>query len=105
MKKTISMLTLLLIFSVSIFAQDDNIEKAKAIGLEAIKLIDDGQNLKAINMLREAEKLDPNNIVYPYEIAYAYVEMKKYKDAISILEGLLNHPEIDDYVYQMLGNT
>lgn len=105
MKNILLTLTLLVVITLPTFAQDDNIEKAKILGAEAIELIDAGQNLKAINLLREAEKLDPENIVYPYEIAYAYVEMKKYKDAISILEGLLTHPDIKDYVYQMLGNT
>lgn len=56
-------------------------------------------------MLEEARKLDPENAIFPYEIALAHFYMKDYKKAIKELKKLLSHPDVDSQIYQLLGNT
>ncbi|MCO5269433.1 MAG: tetratricopeptide repeat protein [Brumimicrobium sp.] len=67
--------------------------------------MDNGQLDKSIKLLEEAQKLDPDDINYPYELAYAYYVKKDYKKATKYLEGILNHKDINDRVYQLLGNS
>jgi hypothetical protein len=55
----------------SAFAQSKQ-EKAYEKGKAAIQLMDAGKFDESIQLLEEAQKLDPNEINYPYEIAYAY---------------------------------
>lgn len=85
--------------------QSNNKEKALDKGREAIRLMDEGKYDESIKLLREAQKLDPDDINYPYELAYAYYAKKDYKKAKKYLEGILDHKDINDRVYQMLGNT
>jgi len=81
-----------------------NKEKAYEKGMEAIKLTDDGNYTQAISLLKEAKKLDPENINYPYELAYTYYLSKDYETAGKYLEGILKHKDVTDQVYQLLGN-
>jgi len=55
--------------------------------------------------LSKAEKLDPDRIDYPYEIAYAYYLKKDYNETINVAIRLLSHKNVIDRVYQLLGNT
>ncbi len=48
-------------------AQTDK-ETAKAKGAEAIELMDNDKLDESIALLKEAQKLDPENYVYRYEI-------------------------------------
>lgn len=102
--KTIKVVLFIIIAQFS-FGQTTNEEKAFAKGSEAIKLMDNGEIDKSIKLLEEAKKLDPKNLDYPYEIAYAQFLNKDYKAAIKTLEALLKHPKVYDQVYQLLGNT
>ena len=78
------------------------LEKAK----EGVKLEDQENKFDdAITLFSEAQKLDPENINYPYEMAYAYIGKKEYKKASDILEQLLNHKDVHARVYQALGNA
>lgn len=106
MAKKIKIFGLLLFLTVgqTAFGQT-NKDKALAKGKEAIQLMDNGQVDESIKLLEEAQKLDPDNINYPYEIAYAYCLKKDYKKAVKIGEGLLKHNDVNDRVYQLLGNT
>lgn len=81
-----------------------NKEKALEKGKEAFKLEDEGKFNDAIKLLEEAQKLDPDNINYPYEVGYAYYANKDYKQASKYLEGILKHKDVNDRVYQLLGN-
>jgi tetratricopeptide (TPR) repeat protein len=45
--------------------------------------MDEGQIDQSIELLTRAEKLDPNRIDYPYEIAYAHYLKKNYEKAIA----------------------
>lgn len=86
-------------------AQTNDKDLALAKGKEAISLMDNGQFDQSIKLLEEAQKLDPENINYPYELAYAYYAKKDYKKASKYLEGILKHKDINDRVYQLLGNS
>ncbi len=80
-------------------------EKAYEKGIAAIELMDNGKFEESIQLLKEAQKIDPKDINYPYEIAYAYYAMKDYKKAIKYLEGILDHEDVNDLVFQLLGNA
>lgn len=99
--------TILLIFLLGLnsFSQtkDDKI-KAREIALKAIKEMDKGKIDKSIVMLRESEKLDSENFIYPYEIGYAYYLKKEYKNAIKTLKKVIKYKENNDQCFTLLGN-
>ncbi len=101
--KTITLLIFILAGQVA-FGQS-NKEKALEKGKEAIKLMDNGKLDESIKLLEEAQKLDPDDINYPYELGYAYYAKKDFKMAIKYLESILKHNDISDQVYQLLGNS
>lgn len=107
MTKFMKAIAIILFISVSSVAsgQSKNKETAYSKGKEAIKLMDNGEIEKSIKLLEEAKKLDPKNIDYPYEIAYAHYLKKDYKTAIKILEPIKNHADANDRVFQLLGNS
>lgn len=80
-------------------------EKAKSLMNTAITEMDNGKTAKAISLLNEAKKLDPDDITYDYEIAFAYNIDKNYKKVIKICEKLTKHKDVFKEVYQMLGNA
>lgn len=93
----------ILLSVVDIYSQTDTdlaLSKAK----EAIKLMDNGKVDESIDLLKESQKLDPDNFVYPYEIAYAKILQENFTDAINILEKLKSHKSTNNQVYQLLGN-
>ncbi|MFV0417397.1 MAG: tetratricopeptide repeat protein [Dysgonomonas sp.] len=97
---------LLFVFSfVQVSIAQTNAEMAKEKGSEAVRLMDDGHIDRSIELLEEAQKLDSKSMIYPYEIAYAYYLKKEYKDAAAILKKLEKHSEVNDLVYQLLGNS
>jgi tetratricopeptide (TPR) repeat protein len=97
---TIILLTML---TITAYGQTDK-EKAYDLGMKAIKEMEAGKIKDAIELLEQSKELDPENIDYPYEIAYAHYLDKSYKDAIKILKGLTKHDKVNDRIYQMLGN-
>ena len=106
MKLTIQTFGLLLLLtSVQIAFGQSNQEKALVKGQQAIQLEDEGKMDEAIPLLEEAQKLDPSNFNYPYELAYAYYAKADYKKAIKYLESILKFEGINDRVYQLLGNS
>ena len=87
------------------YGQTDK-ETAQAKTRQAIKLEDEeGKYDEAIKLLQEACQLDPDNITYPYELAYSYTAKKDYKTASDILEKLLSHKDVYGRIYQLLGNA
>lgn len=101
---------LLLLFIFVILSQTSNAQThtdiAHAKAKEAIRLEDEeGKFDEAIVLFNEAKELDPGNIDYPYELAYAYSGKKEYKKASDILEKLLDHKNAYGRVYQALGNA
>jgi tetratricopeptide (TPR) repeat protein len=106
MKKIFKKLILILfIVQTQLSLAQSNVEKAYEKGMEAIKLMDNGDVDKSIVLLEEAKLLDPKNMNYPYEIAYANYLIKEYKSSIKILETLTKHSDVNDRVYQLLGNS
>ena len=73
-------------------------------GLAAIELMDNGKINESIKLLKEAQKLDPDRFDYPYEIAYAYYLKEDYKRVIKLLEKNSNHTNVNERLYQLLGN-
>ena len=103
MKKPI----LLIIFLLSVFtgfAQTNDKETALNKAQEAIELMDDGKIEESMILLKEAEKLDPKNYMFPYEMAYAYVMKEDFETAIKILKKIKKYKPTSSQVYQMSGN-
>jgi len=67
--------------------------------------MDAGEIEKALVLFEKAKKLDPENIHYSYEIAHSYFLTRNYPKAISILEPLLQHNDVTDHVYNLLGSS
>ncbi len=101
----------ILVLSAFIFCLSEKIigqsneDLALAKGREAIKMMESGKIDESVALLKAAMALDPNNIVYPYEIGYAYYLDKKYENTVNILSGLIEKKDADDLVYQLLGNS
>lgn len=72
---------------------------------DAIKLVDEKKYNEGIAMLKECEKIDPKAYTYPYEIALAYTYQEDYKSAISQLEKIKNHDNIEANYFALLGNN
>jgi Flp pilus assembly protein TadD len=106
MKKFI-ILSFLLVLSSDLYAQvtQENKEKASQLAKQAINHINNSQTQKAVQLLKQAQQLDNESILYPYEIAVAYYEAERYDDAARVLDSLIKHPHCDDQVYQLLGNS
>lgn len=107
MKSTLFLLSFLygiLSGSLDLRAQS-NADKALAKGQEAVDLVDQGKYAEGIKLLEEAQKLDPKNTTYPYEIAYAYYSQKDYRKAIKCLEPLIKQKTAQENVYQLTGNA
>lgn len=90
-------------FGLTFFAQT-NQEKAFSIAEEAVQKMDAGEIEESILMLEESQKLDPESMIYPYEIAYAHILKQDFKTAAKIYQRLKKHKDVDSQVYQMLGN-
>lgn len=104
-KLTTLLLTLFLLTgTTTVFAQS-NEQKAQEEGKQAITLEDQGKFDDAIKLLEDAQKLDPNSLTYPYELAYSYYSKGDYKKAVSYLEPLTTHPQTINRVFQLLGNS
>jgi tetratricopeptide (TPR) repeat protein len=100
----IILLVLLLATSQHAYCQNDK-AKAHAKGEEAIKLEDEGKFEDALKLLNEAQNLDPQDYNYPYEVAYVYMAQKEYKKALKEIKKVTTYKDINDQVYQMLGNV
>lgn len=102
MRKSIKIISLFLfIFTVPLSYGQDSNEKLT----EAIKLMDSGKVDESIALLEEAIKLEPKRMDYPYEMAYAYYLKNDFQKSIKILEKIVKHKSVEDYVFQLLGNS
>lgn len=106
MKKSIKVLAIALLFLANqhVVAQSKK-EMAMTKCTEAVKLMDSGKIDESIILLNEAIKLDPDNFNFTYELSLAYYFKEDYKRTIEILEKVLNHKEVTDQAYQLLGNS
>ncbi|WP_285058246.1 tetratricopeptide repeat protein [Pedobacter ginsengisoli] len=94
----------ILFFSAPVFSQTDT-DPNRAKLIEAVKLMDKGEVDASITILKDLQKVDPNNYNYNYELAYAFFLKKDYPAAIEVLEKLKTNKDVSDLVYQLLGNT
>ncbi|MGL1894210.1 MAG: hypothetical protein OCD02_21450 [Spirochaetaceae bacterium] len=103
--KKIIILILISLLSLQVYSQD-NTDKQEAYdnAIEAIKIMDSGEIDKSIGMLKNSQLLDPENYIYPYEIAYAHFLKKDYGNAISILEDVIQFKNKTDQCFTLLGN-
>lgn len=106
MKKVIKICLILLIIMTAQITHGQANKEAVDKAREAIRLMDTGGKYDdAIKLLAEAQKLEPESMIYPYEMAYAYTGIHMYKKASDILETLLTHKDVNEQVYQALGNN
>lgn len=96
---------ILLLFAAQITYGQNNKEKAFAKAQEAVQLMDKGKVDESITLLEEAQKLDPERYIYPYELAYAYYLKQDYKKAVKILEKNKGHKNVEALLFQLLGNS
>lgn len=82
-----------------------SLNKADSFFKKGIELLNKGENEKAIEFFEKAHKIEPAILDYIYEIALAYYNMKDYEKAITILDTLRRHQDVNDQVYQLLGNS
>jgi tetratricopeptide (TPR) repeat protein len=101
--KTIA-LVLFIIIGKNTYGQTDK-EKALEKAHMAIELMDKGEFEESILLLEEAQKLDPDRLDYPYEMAYAYYLMEDYEEVIKILENNIDHKDVNERLFQLLGNS
>lgn len=97
-------LIILLFLSITVQAQG-NKKLAYQKAMEAISLMDNGSVDESIVLLNEAIELDNQRYDYPYELAYAYYLKENYAESIKLLENLKSHKEVNDRLYQLLGNS
>jgi tetratricopeptide (TPR) repeat protein len=107
MKRTIKIiiLSILLLTSRNLVSGQTDKEKAYDKAKQAVQLEDEGKFDDALKLLNEAQKLDPEYYLYPYEIGYAYYLQQKYDKALEEFKKVLNYNNINDQCYSMLGNT
>ncbi len=85
-------------------AGQGNKDQAHQYGREAIRLMDVEKDYsEAIKLLRKAQSLDKHNLLYSYEIAYAYYAQKKYNSAIGFLKKLQKKEDFNERFYRLLG--
>lgn len=100
------LIVLLSLISYEIAYSQSDKQQAKEFGMQALEFMEKYRNFpKAIELLERAKTLDPENIVYPYEIAYAKYHLKQYSDCIEILEKLTTHTDVNFRIFQLLGNS
>lgn len=103
MIKTFGLLLFIIIGQFA-YGQTDK-EKALEKGQKAIELMDNGKIDESIKLLEEAQNLDPDRFDYPYELAYAHYLKEDYKGVIKILEKNIEHKNVSERLFQLLGNS
>lgn len=84
--KIIILLVSLLSFYQTLCQTEFDKLKAKEFAIEGIELMNEKDNFESIYLLKKAEKLDPSNFAYPYEIGVAYNLQGDYKKAVKYLK-------------------
>jgi tetratricopeptide (TPR) repeat protein len=98
-------LVLLLLGCNLLLAQSKKEVAARRKAAEAIGLTAQGQYDASIKLLEEAVALDPDNIDYRYEMGHAYYLSQNYQKSIVIVAELIHGKSVNDYIYQLLGNS
>jgi tetratricopeptide (TPR) repeat protein len=101
------MLALILpvMFSVKIFSQsDDDTRESIDLTKEAITLIKKDRLNEALKKLKEAVKLEEENIAAKYFIAKIHYIKGEYQKSLDIMEKLIAGKDKEDVLDQLLGN-
>ncbi|TVR40707.1 MAG: hypothetical protein EA392_03210 [Cryomorphaceae bacterium] len=85
-------------------AQSQREMHADSLARMAIALMEEGEPVRAIELLEDAKKLF-NKWLYDYEIGLAYYIMEDYARAEKILKKVQRRDGSDPLQYKMLGNT
>ena len=93
------------LFSFVVGAQTEKEKEARELCITAIEKMDNGDIDESILLLKKAQKLDPKNIDYKYEMGFAYTLKKDYKKAIGILKKITEGKDAFPRAYQLLGNS
>lgn len=102
MRLLITSAILLLTFSLT--AQSKK-EQADKLTYEAIQKMDAGDIDESLVLLKKARKLDPDGMDPIYEMGYAYTMKGEYSKSIKMFRSILDHKDVIDRVYVMLGNS
>lgn len=106
MKALAISLILILNLAVSCFAQTTADEKEKTAAIhKSIELLSQDRPQEALDILGEVRKKYPDDFEIRYETAVIYYSLERYADVVKELDSLLSHPECNDRVYQLLGNS
>lgn len=100
----LSSIVIFFLCSLAMYGQSDK-ERAQEMGKMAMQKLEAGESRLAVAILKEAIKLDSQNIDYPFNLAYVYYSQRQYRNASNILEKLVTHPQTDDRIWEMLGTT
>ncbi len=96
--------TVTLLFTFSLVAQSKK-EQAHKLTFEAVQKMDAGKIDESIVLLKKAKKLDPDGMNPIYEMGYAYTMKGEYAKSIKMYQSILDHEDVSDRVYVMLGNA
>jgi hypothetical protein len=80
-------------------------DKARDLFQQAIILEDKQDFSTAIKLIEQAQKLDPRNLTYLYEVGYCYYSTKNYPQAIAVLTPLTSRKDVTSNVFRVLGNS
>jgi len=80
-------------------------EKAMELGRAAITKMDNGEIKESLALLKQAAELDPDNLIYPYETAYAHYLGQDLQSAIKVAKKLVKKPGAGKQVFSLLGNS
>ena len=99
--KTIG-LTLLIMTGQTIYGQT-NEERAFAKAQQAVELTHSGRFNESIELLKEAQRLDPERLDWTYELALVYHFKGNHEVAIEILRRYLDHKDVTYRFFQIIG--
>lgn len=105
MKKIILLIITLLLIGCSDLDVQIYDEDYHKMNNEALEAIDNGEINKAIGLLEEAIKLDPDASTAYNSLGYAYIEKEEYKKAIEELNKAIEISPDYAYAFSNLGNA
>ena len=94
-----------LIIAQAATAQRSKKDSAELVYGRALIKQEAGKPDEAISFIKQAQRLDPKNIAYDYELAFIYHSKKDYSKTVELLEKLTSRSDANGKIYQLLGNT
>ncbi len=105
-KRTIVSLLTCIFCTLTVFSQNYplSLEDKEKLN-HAIELVDGGKVDSSLYILEALVKKYPKNYIVNYEYAFSLVRKGDYKGANKTVRKLENHPEANDALHAMIGNT